>query len=84
MIHTSLPSGDLNIVYAGTDGPWPSLRLEAMRQGIEDLELLRLLRAKSPEKAKALVRRVVRGFGDYSSEVPLYRAVRHDLLSALE
>ena len=82
-IYTSLPSGDLNIVYAGTDGPWPSLRLEAMRQGVEDFELLRLLRVKSPEKAQALVRRVVRGFGDYSAEVPLYRAVRRDLLSAL-
>ena len=54
-----------------------------MRQGVEDFELLRLLRVKSPEKAQALVRRVVRGFGDYSAEVPLYRAVRRDLLSAL-
>ena len=49
-IYTSLPSGDLNIVYAGTGGPWLSIRLEAMRQGIEDLELLRLLRAKSPDR----------------------------------
>lgn len=83
-VDTHLPAGDRNIVYAGADGPWPSVRLEAMRQGMEDLELLRLLCKKSPEKAQALVRRVVRGFGDYSAEIPLYRAVRHDLLRSLD
>ena len=33
---------------------------------------------------RLVVRRVVRGFGDYSAEIPLYRAVRHDLLSAFD
>ena len=82
-IDTHLPSGDRNIVYAGANGPWPSVRLEAMRQGMEDLELLKSLHAKNPERTRALVSRVVRGFGDYSAEIPLYRAVRHDLLCAL-
>ena len=82
-VDTRLPAGDRNIVYAGTKGPWPSLRLEAMRQGLEDLDLLKLLYAKNPERTRALVSRVVRGFGDYSAEIPLYRTVRHNLLRAL-
>ena len=79
-IDTHLPSGDRNIVYAGPNGPWPSVRLEAMRQGMEDLELLKLLHTRNPERARALVSRVVRGFGDYTADIPLYRAVRRDLL----
>ena len=81
-IATDLPPGDRNIAYAGKDGPWPSVRLEAMRQGFEDLELLRLLAGKDAARADALVGRLARGFGDYSSDVSDYRAVRRDLLNA--
>ena len=75
-----LPPGDSNIVYAGPKGPWPSVRLEAMRQGMEDLELLRMLAADDPKAADALVGRLVRGFGDYETSVRTYRAVRRELL----
>jgi len=39
----SLPPGDTHIAYPGKKGPTPSLRLEAMRDGLEDYEYLRLL-----------------------------------------
>ena len=82
-IDLRLPPGDRNIVYAGPDGPWPSVRLEAMRQGFEDLELLRLLARHDPSAAAALVRRVMRGFGDYTTDPQVYRAARRDLLVAV-
>jgi hypothetical protein len=48
------PAGDRNLVYPGADGPWPSIRLEALRPGIEDLELMRILETKDPKLAAAL------------------------------
>lgn len=47
----SLPPGDCWIVYPGPDGPVTSLRWEAMRDGIEDYELLWLL----TERTRALL-----------------------------
>jgi hypothetical protein len=78
----NLPPGDTHIVYPGDkdSGPWPSVRLEAMRQGMEDYELLRLLAKDRPDRARAILRRLVRGFGDYTADVPLYRKTRRELL----
>ena len=77
------PAGDRNIVYPGAEGPWPSVRLEAMRQGMEDLELMRILKRKAPERASSLSGRIVRGFCDYTADTATYRAVRKELLEAL-
>ena len=79
----SLPAGDTHVVYPGADGPWSSLRLEAQREGFEDAELLRLLRARRPHKAVGILRRVVRGFDDYAKDVCMFRAARRALLLAL-
>ena len=77
-----LPPGDRALVYPGPHGPWPSARLEAIRQGLEDLELLRLLARRDPAQADAIARRVVRGFDDYDADVSTYRAARRELLEA--
>lgn len=77
----ALPAGDTHIVYPGRDGPWPSARLEAMRQGFEDRELLERLRSKAPERVEPLIRAIVRGFADYTPDVALYRRSRRELLS---
>jgi hypothetical protein len=79
----SLPPGDTHIVYPGPDAPWPSVRLEATRAGMEDADLLLKLRAKDKEKAHTLIRRMARGFGDFNKECKLYREVRRDILLAL-
>ena len=52
-------------------------------EGIEDIEMLRVLKNKDPKIADALTRRVVRGFCDYTSDVSVYRAVRKELLEIL-
>jgi Domain of unknown function (DUF4091) len=64
---TLLPAGDNAIVY-----PWPekntvlsSMRLEAMREGIEDYELLAALSKRDPEKAQQLAKEAIPHFTDY-------------------
>jgi hypothetical protein len=78
-----LPAGDTHIVYPGKGGPWSSLRLEAQREGFEDFELLRLLRARNSAKADLIIRKAFRRFDQYTKNVKVFRAARKDLLAAL-
>ena len=75
-----LPAGDTHIVYPGPRGPWSSLRLEAQREGLEDYELLTLLRASDPKLAGRITRRAVRAFDNYTKDVRTFRAARKALL----
>ena len=77
-----LPAGDTHVVYPGADGPWSSLRLEAQREGFEDLELLRVLGRRDPRAAARIVRRAVRSFDCYTRDVRVFRAARRALLKA--
>ena len=43
--HPDWGNGDGVIVYPGPDGPWPSVRLEALRRGLQDRALLLALAA---------------------------------------
>jgi hypothetical protein len=79
----NLPAGDTHVVYPGAGAPWSSVRFESQREGLEDLELLRRLEQKHPQKASALVRTVIRGFDDYTKDVSLFRAARRRLLKML-
>lgn len=79
----ALPPGDTHVVYPGPKGPWPSVRFEAMRQGFEDGDLLRRLRRCNAAKADELIGKLVRGFGDYTPDVALYRSVRRELFKAV-
>jgi hypothetical protein len=78
-----LPAGDSHVVYPGVDGPLSGLRFEAHRIGMEDAELLRILKAKDPERAAGIVNRVLRAYDDYETDVGAYRAARLELLGAL-
>lgn len=77
-----LPAGDTHIVYPGRDGPWSSVRLEAQREGFEDLELLRALAVRRPSAARAIVRRALRSFDDYTKDPAVFRSARRALLGA--
>jgi hypothetical protein len=78
-----LPAGDTHILYPGSAGPLSSTRFEAFRIGIEDFELLQMLKKKESPKALELIRRVFRDYTDYSTDVRVYRATRRALLDAL-
>lgn len=79
-----LPAGDTHVVYPGPDGPWSSQRFEAHRIGLEDRELLELLKGKDAAAAEELIARVFRAFDDYSTDVAEYRKVKRELLAALD
>ncbi len=56
-----LPAGDTNIVYPTKNGPIGSVRLEMMRAGIEDYEILKMLEKNDGGAVKAFVDAVVDG-----------------------
>lgn len=78
-----LPGGDSWIVYPKEGGVLPSIRLEAMRDGIEDYELLKMLEARNPKAAKELVRQVVNDFKTYDINVVTFRETRLRILELL-
>ena len=51
----TLPGGDSWIVYPDNGKLYGSIRLEAMRGGIADYTLLKMLEKKDPELAKELL-----------------------------
>ena len=79
-----LPPGDSHIIYPGKRGPLSSIRMEAMRDGLEDFELLSLLARKNPKKAHAICDSVIRSMTDYSMDPKTIRKARLKLLEALE
>lgn len=78
-----LPGGDCFIVYPGYHKLYSSIRLEAMRDGIYDYELLRMLQTRDAAKANEIVSAVVLNIDEYDSEVHHFREMRRQLLEAL-
>jgi len=78
-----LPAGDSHITYPGKTGPLSSIRLEAMRDGIEDYELLRLLESKDPKRAHEICDSIVRSLTDYSLDPAEFRKARRKLVLSL-
>ena len=62
-----LPPGDTHIVYPGGDIPWTSMRFEAMRAGVEDYELFKILEVKDKKKADSISKSCLPAF-DKSNE----------------
>lgn len=79
-----LPAGDTHVVYPGKDGPWSSVRLEAQREGLEDYQLLKMLKARNGKRAEEILTAVIRGFDNYNKDVRSFRSARKALLEALE
>lgn len=75
-----LPAGDSHVVYPGKKGPLSGQRFEAHRIGMEDAELLRIVKARDPVKAGALMDKVFRAFDDYETDLAVYRAAKGELL----
>ncbi len=81
---TFLPPGDSHIIYPGKRGPISSIRFEALRDGVEDFELLKLLQAKDPGTANKIVNCVVKSLTDYTLEPTQLRKARRTLIGALQ
>lgn len=78
-----LPAGDPWIVYPGDDGPLDSIRFEAMRDGIDDHELLSQLAEHDADAAQRMARRHILQFDQYDTDVGKFRATRRELLRKL-
>ena len=77
------PGGDSHIIYPGYRKLYPSIRYCAMRDGIRDYELLRMVEEKDSLKAREFVDRAVLGYDSYNTDVQAFRALRHDILEFL-
>jgi hypothetical protein len=81
---TLLPAGDNAIVYPNPAklSVLSSIRLEAMREGVEDYELLAALAAADPVKAQDLAKAAIPNINDYVRDVPAFRKLQRQLLEA--
>ncbi len=75
-----LPAGDTHIVYPLDKQVLRSVRLEMMRAGCEDYELIRLIEAKDKAKADEIVNKCVRTFTDYTKDIDAFEAAYRQLL----
>ncbi|MEX0312903.1 MAG: glycoside hydrolase domain-containing protein [Allomuricauda sp.] len=78
-----LPGGDCWISYPAFKEIYPSIRLEAMRDGIVDYELLKMYSEKYPEEAKDMVNTTVYNFEHYDTNIGDFRKKRKKILEAL-
>jgi len=80
---TILPGGDAWICYPGDRKILSCIRLEAMRDGIVDHELLCMLGEKFPDEAAELARQVVYRFDYYDINIRSFREKRKKVLELL-
>jgi hypothetical protein len=80
-----LPAGDAFIVYPDRErkSVFSSIRLETMRAGIEDYELLQALKKKDPASAGRLARTAVASFTEYVRDPAAFRRIQRRLLEVL-
>lgn len=81
--HPNWPGGDAFIVYPGEGRVYPSIRLWAMRDGIRDYDLLKMVEAKDPEKAMAWCSSVILAGDKYNMDTKHFREVRREILEYL-
>ncbi|MGI6295611.1 MAG: glycoside hydrolase domain-containing protein [Armatimonadota bacterium] len=79
-----LPPGDDHLVYPGPLGPLSSIRWEAMRDGIEDYEMLKLLEKRNPKLAAEICNSVVQSFTEYTLDPVVFKKARGRMLDTLE
>ena len=79
----SFIGGDMFIVYPGDGELYPSVRLCAMRDGIRDYDLLRMIEARSKSDADAFCQRFVMDNATYDTDISHFRALRREMLEYL-
>ena len=82
-IGTDFPCGDSFMVYPGDNRPWISLRLEAWRQGAEDIELIHMLQKKSDQITAQLIADVFTDNQHYNEDPDHFETVYESLLKYL-
>lgn len=78
-----LPGGDSWIIYPKDGKLLSSIRYDAMRDGIVDYELFRMLERKNPLQAKEIIDKVIYSFERYDNNIEAFRAHRRNLMELL-
>ncbi|MBM3882503.1 MAG: DUF4091 domain-containing protein [Verrucomicrobia bacterium] len=81
--------GDGSLVYpgdrVGINGPITSIRLELLRDGVEDLDYLTLFeKARGEEALQALIARATSDLNTYTTDPAVLDALRREMADALE
>lgn len=77
------PGGDSHIVYPGFRKLYPSIRLLAMRDGIRDYELLRMIEKTDKAKALYFAKKIIPDFDQYDTSILQFRQIRKNMLEFL-
>jgi len=84
-VHSLKMPGDGQLLYPGTDGPLPSIRLAQVRDGIEDYEWLQMLEHRAGRAAAdAMTGELIRSMTDFTRDPAALRRVRARIADALE
>ena len=75
--------GDMWIIWPGNKKVYPSIRLSAMRDGIRDYELLKMVGQKSKAESDAICRKIVTDTWNYTTDIKAFRAGRKAILDYL-
>ncbi len=80
---TNWPGGDCYIIYPGKEKTYPSIRLCAMREGIRDYDLLRMVQQIDPQKADEWCNSIILGPDAYNMDIKHFYQVRREMLTFL-
>ncbi|MBK9390013.1 MAG: DUF4091 domain-containing protein [Bacteroidetes bacterium] len=78
-----LPGGDSWIIYPKDGKLFSSIRYDAMRDGIVDYELFRMLEKKDSVKARDIINKVIYSFNRYDNNIEAFRAHRRNIMELL-
>jgi len=79
----SWSGGDCYILYPAYEKVYPSIRAGAMRDGIHDYDLLRMVEARDAEKAKEFADRIIQGPDKYNLDTRHFQLVHRQMLEYL-
>ena len=75
--------GDMFIIWPGPETAYASIRLSAMRDGLRDYDLLKMVAQQSESDAKAFCRQIVWNSAQYETDIEVFRNVRKEILEYL-
>ncbi|HUX96903.1 MAG TPA: glycoside hydrolase domain-containing protein [Bacteroidales bacterium] len=78
-----LPGGDSWIIYPKDGKLFSSIRSDAMRDGIVDYELFRMLEKKDSVKARGIINKVIYSFNRYDNNIEAFRVHRREIMELL-
>ncbi len=78
-----LPAGDHCIIYPGYRKLYSSIRFEAMRDGIDDYQLLKMVEKTNPPKAQEYANAIIQNFNEYDGSITYFRSIRKEMLDLL-